>query len=59
MRGSIVKRGQTWSYVIYLGRDETRVKRQKWVRGFRTRRDADDALNEAINAAVGGSGRSR
>ena len=49
MRGSIVKRGKTWSYVLYLGRDETGVKRQKWVGGFRTRRDAVDALNEAIN----------
>lgn len=49
MRGSIVKRGKTWSYVVYLGRDQAGTKRQKWVGGFRTRRDAENALNEALN----------
>jgi Arm DNA-binding domain/Phage integrase, N-terminal SAM-like domain len=48
MRGSTVKRGRTWSYVFYLGRDSTGRKRQKWVGGFDTRRAAEDALVAAL-----------
>src|SRR5262245_50297200 len=48
MRGSIVKRGRSYSYVLYLGRDESGRKRQKWVGGFRTKRDAEVALAEAL-----------
>lgn len=49
MRGAIVKRGRSWSYVLYLGRDQDRKKRQKWVGGFRTRRDAEEALTQALD----------
>jgi integrase len=49
MRGSIVKRGKSWSYVLYLGRDQSGKKRQKWVGGFRTRRDAEDALTQSLD----------
>lgn len=48
MRGSIVKRGRTWSYVLYLGRDSSGRKRQKWVGGFDTRREAEEALVAAL-----------
>lgn len=48
MRGSIVKRGKTYSYVLYLGRDDAGSKRQKWVGGFRTKREAEAALTEAL-----------
>ena len=48
MRGSIVKRGRTWSYVLYLGRDSSGRKRQKWVGGFDTRREAEQALVAAL-----------
>lgn len=48
MRGSVLKRGKTWSYVLYLGRDNDGRKRQKWVGGFRTRKDAEGALSEAL-----------
>jgi integrase len=48
MRGSLLKRGRTWSYVLYLGRDNDGHKRQKWVGGFRTRKDAEGALSEAL-----------
>jgi integrase len=48
MRGSIVKRGRGYSYVLYLGRDESGRKRQKWVGGFRTKKDAEVALAEAL-----------
>ncbi len=49
MRGSVIKRGRTWSYVLYLGRDEDGKKRQKWVGGFRTRREAESAVTEALD----------
>ena len=34
VRGSVLKRGKTWSYVLSLGRDEKGRKRQKWVGGY-------------------------
>jgi integrase len=49
MRGAIVKRGKSWSYVLYLGRDQDGKKRQKWVGGFRTRRDAEEALTQSLD----------
>lgn len=48
MRGSVIKRNKTWSYVLYLGRDADGKKRQKWVGGFRTKRDAESALTAAL-----------
>jgi Domain of unknown function (DUF1906)/Arm DNA-binding domain/Phage integrase, N-terminal SAM-like domain len=48
MRGSIVKRGKTYGYVLYLGRDDQGRKRQKRVGGFRTKREAEAALTEAL-----------
>jgi Arm DNA-binding domain len=39
MRGAVVKRGKTYSFVLPLERDpETGRKRQKWVGGFATKR---------------------
>ena len=49
MRGSVMKRGKTWSYVLYLGRDSDGRKRQRWVGGFPTRRLADAALVDALD----------
>lgn len=48
MRGSVMKRGKTWTYVISLGRDASGKKRQKWVGGHRTKKEAEDALTEAL-----------
>ena len=47
MRGHVRKRGLTWSYVIELPRQEDDKRRQKWVSGFATRKDAEAALNVA------------
>jgi integrase len=49
MRGAIVKRGKSWSYVLYLGRAQNGKKRQKWVGGFRTRRDAEEGLTQSLD----------
>jgi hypothetical protein len=46
MRGSIVKRGRTDSYVISLGRNADGRKRQNWVGGFRTRKEAKAAAGQ-------------
>jgi integrase len=43
-----MKRGSTWTYVLYLGRDASGKKQQKWVGGHRTKKDAEDALVEAL-----------
>ena len=47
MRGSVMKRGSTWTYVISLGHDEHGKRKQKWVGGHRTRKEAEDASREA------------
>ncbi len=44
MRGSVMKRGSSWTYVISLGRDEHGKRKQKWVGGHRTRKEAEDAM---------------
>jgi integrase len=54
VRGSIIKRGTGYSYVVYLGRDESGKKRQKWVGGFRTKRDVESALAEALGRVQAG-----
>lgn len=43
-----MKRGTTWTYVLYLGRDASGKKQQKWVGGHRTKKDAEDALTAAL-----------
>ena len=48
MRGTVMKRGSTWTYVLYLGRDASGKKQQKWVGGHRTKKEAEDALVEAL-----------
>ena len=48
MRGSVMRRGSTWTYVIYLRRDASGKKQQKWVGGHRTKKEAEDALTETL-----------
>jgi integrase len=49
MRGSVVKRGKTWSYVIDVGRDEEGKRRQRWKGGHRTRSEAERELRRALH----------
>ena len=54
MRGSVVKRGGTWSYVVDVGRDPvTGRRRQRWKGGYATKRDAERALAERIAGVDG------
>jgi integrase len=48
MRGHIRKRGSTWAVVVDIGRDEKGRRRQKWHSGFRTKRQASEALTEIL-----------
>lgn len=47
MRGSIIKRGNTYSIIYYIM--ENGVKKQKWIGGFKTKKEAEDRLNEIIS----------
>lgn len=48
MRRSIAKRGKTYSYALYLGRDDQGRNRPKCPGGGRTKRGAGAALTEAL-----------
>lgn len=44
MRGSVIKRGKSWTVVIELAADpETGKRRQRWHSGYRTRKEAERA----------------
>ncbi len=55
MRGHVRKRNSGYCYVLYLGRDETGKKRQKWVSGFRTKRECERALAAALERCHAGT----
>jgi integrase len=56
MRGSVVKRGNGYSVVVELDRDPiTNKRRQKWLSGYRTKRDAERALSEIVASLHTGS----
>jgi integrase len=51
VRGSVVKRGNGYSVVVELDRDPiTGKRRQKWVSGYRTKRDAERALPKIVDS---------
>jgi integrase len=58
MRGSVRKprtAGGTWSYRLDLGLDETGTRAQKQVGGFRTKKEAQAALNDALSGILHGT----
>jgi integrase len=56
MRGSIRKRGSTYTYWLDVGPDPvTGKRRQRTKGGFRTKRECQAALNAAIAAVQGGT----
>ncbi len=49
MRGSVKKRGSTYSIIFDLGiSPETGKRQQKWVGGFKSKKDAERALTEKL-----------
>ncbi len=56
MRGSIVKRGTKYNVVLELERDPvTGKRRSKWLSGYRTKRDAEQALSRLLTSQDDGS----
>lgn len=55
MRGSIVKRGSTWSIVYRAIDPETGRPKQTWRGGFRTKKDAERALHEIVGQIDSGT----
>lgn len=56
MRGSVRKRGSTYSYWLDIGPDPLSGKRRQRTKGgFRTKRECQAALNEAISALRSGT----
>lgn len=55
MRGSVIKRGNTWSYVLPLGVAPDGKRRQKWVGGFPTKAAAEDGLTAALHRMRSGT----
>ena len=56
MRGSIVKRGTSYSVVLDLDPDPTTARRrQKWHSGYRTKREAAVALAELVSSVNRGA----
>lgn len=49
MNGHVRKRGKKYSVVLYLGRDDFGKKKQKWIGGFATKKEADKVLAEKLN----------
>ncbi len=49
-RGSILKRGGSWSIVVDCGSDSvTGQRKRKWISGFATKRDAERKLTEILH----------
>ncbi|OQB54108.1 MAG: Transposase [Firmicutes bacterium ADurb.Bin146] len=49
MRGTLIKRGTMWSFVVELGRDNKGKRKQKWYSGFKTKKEAEKKLAEVIH----------
>ena len=47
LRNGVMKRGNTWSYVIRVKNPETGVSRPRWVGGFATEEAAKEARDQA------------
>lgn len=44
MRGSLIKRGKKWTAIVDIGQDENGNRKQKWLSGFKTKKEAETAL---------------
>jgi len=49
VNGHVRKRGKKYCIVLYLGRDESSKRKQKWIGGFETKKDAQKALAEKLH----------
>lgn len=49
MNGHVRKRGSSYSVVLYLGREDSGKKKQKWIGGFKTKKEAEKVLAEKLH----------
>lgn len=49
MKGTVIKRGASWSVVLDLGRDGAGRRVRKWHSGYRSRKDAERARVELLS----------
>ena len=55
MRGTVIKRGKSWTYVVDVGTNENGKRQQRWKGGFHTRKEAQAALTATLHKlATGG-----
>lgn len=54
MKGRVFKRGSTWTYVVDVDVRANGRRKQKWKGGFATKRAAEEALREVVNAVAAG-----
>lgn len=55
MSGSVKKNGSTWYYILELGKDLNGKRKQKKKRGFKTKKEAQNALIEVENELLKGT----
>jgi hypothetical protein len=55
VRGHVYRRGKTWTYIVDVGHDTTGRRRQTSKGGFPTKKEAQAALNVAINSLQQGT----
>lgn len=48
LRGHIRRRGATYSIIVDIGSDEDGKRKQKWYSGYKTKKDAEKALNNIL-----------
>lgn len=49
MTGHVFKRGRTWSFSVHIGYDSEGKRRRHQAGGFRTKREAERAMNEVVH----------
>lgn len=55
MKGSVKKEGSSWYYVVDLGKDEFGKRKRKKQRGFKTKKEAEQALAKVVNEVNNGT----
>jgi len=55
MKGTVIKRGDSWSVVIDLGRDGSGRRMRKWHSGYGTRKEAESARVELLSTLAKGT----
>jgi integrase len=54
-RGSVIKRGSTYTVVLDVGRDENGKRLRRWHSGFRTKNEAEQARTRLMSALDAGT----